>query len=262
MADSFDKNNGLRFYPLPAPSDDDVLALLHRVSQKIEKLARKNSNAQDTVSLPDGQGELYAAATQGKSASGTRAGRSAAKLGVPTHRPYEPDEGPLVSPRNVRLDSYSLHANVAIHANDRQGLERLARYLARGPISTKRFSLRSDGRLAYTLKRPWRDGTAAIAMTRREFLERLAAQVPRPREHLTRYAGVLAPNHSMRRLVCRDRESVREEERAAVRQNLHQRVRHAIHGLPSTAALSCEPLPSPKWKWSELLKRVFKIDVF
>jgi hypothetical protein len=262
MADSFDKNNGLRFYPLPAPSDDDVLALLHRVSQKIEKLARKNSNAQDTVSLPDGQGELYAAATQGKSASGTRAGRSAAKLGVPTHRPYEPDEGPLVSPRNVRLDSYSLHANVAIHANDRQGLERLARYLARGPISTKRFSLRSDGRLAYTLKRPWRDGTAALAMTRREFLERLAVQIPRPREHLTRYAGVLAPNHSMRRLVCRDRESVREEERAAVRQNLHQRVRHAIHGLPSTAALSCEPLPSPKWKWSELLKRVFKIDVF
>jgi hypothetical protein len=98
-------------------------------------------------------------------------------------------------------------------------------------------------------------------MIRREFLERLAAQVPRPLEHLTRYAGVLAPNHAMRRSVCRDRESVREEEREHARRNLHERARHAIHGLPSTAALSCEPLPSPKWKWSDLLKRVFKIDV-
>jgi hypothetical protein len=64
-----------------------------------------------------------------------------------------------------------------------------------------------------------------------------------------------------RRLVCRDRESVREEEREHARRNLHERARHAMHGLPSTAALSCEPLPSPKWKWSDLFKRVFKIDV-
>jgi hypothetical protein len=76
---SFDKNNGRRFYPLPAPRDDDVLGLLQRVSQKIEKLARKHSNAQDTKSLPDGQGELYAAATEGKerkwNASGPKCGQ-------------------------------------------------------------------------------------------------------------------------------------------------------------------------------------------
>jgi hypothetical protein len=65
----------------------------------------------------------------------------------------------------------------------------------------------------------------------------------------------------MRRLVCRDRESIRGEEREQARRNLHERARQAIHGLPSTAAPSCEPLPSHKWKWSELLKRVFKIDV-
>jgi hypothetical protein len=46
-----------------------------------------------------------------KSANGTRADRYAAKLGVPTHRSDEPDAGPIVSPRNVGLDSYSLHAN-------------------------------------------------------------------------------------------------------------------------------------------------------
>ena len=53
-----------------------------------------------------------------------------------------------------------------------------------------------DGRLAYELNGSWDDGTRSIALTKREFLERLAAQVPRPREHLIRYAGVFAPTHS------------------------------------------------------------------
>ncbi len=70
---------------------------------------------------------------------------------------------------------------------------------------------------------------------------------PRPREHLTRYAGVLAPNHAMRRRVCRYRESVREEERAQTKRNLVKRAQEALHAQPSQAALSCEPLPSGTW---------------
>ena len=46
-----------------------------------------------------------------------------------------------------------LHANVAVHANDRDALERLASYLARDPLATKRLSQLADGRLAYALKR-------------------------------------------------------------------------------------------------------------
>ncbi len=98
-------------------------------------------------------------------------------------------------------------------------------------------------------------------MTRRELLERLAAQVPRPREHLTRYAGVLAPNHSMRRRVCRDRESVRDDLRDETRRQLLTRVQQALRSQPSQAALSCEPLPSASWKWADLLKRVFRLDI-
>jgi hypothetical protein len=75
MADSIDQNRGLLFYPLPAPSDDEVHGLLQRVSQRIEKLARTNSYTQNTTSLPDGQGELYAAAIQGTRFSGGQAER-------------------------------------------------------------------------------------------------------------------------------------------------------------------------------------------
>jgi hypothetical protein len=50
-----------------------------------------------------------------------------------------------------------------------------------------------DGRLAYRLKTPWRDGTTHVVMERRELLERLAPLVPPPRAHQVRYHGVLAP---------------------------------------------------------------------
>jgi hypothetical protein len=82
---------------------------------------------------------------------------------------------------------------------------------------------------------------------------------------LTRYAGVLAPNHTMRRRVCRDRESVREEERLQTKRNLVQRIQESMHAQPTQAARSCEPLPTVitrrTWKWADLLQRVFKIDV-
>ena len=41
---------------------------------------------------------------------------------------------------------------------------------------------------------PWRDGTTHLRMTPLEFMQRLAALVPRPRLHLIRFHGVLAPN--------------------------------------------------------------------
>jgi hypothetical protein len=54
--------------------------------------------------------------------------------------------------------------------------------------------------LAYglTLKTPYRDGTTHIVMSPLEFMQRLAALVPRPRLHLIRFHGVLAPNARLR----------------------------------------------------------------
>ena len=47
----------------------------------------------------------------------------------------------------------------------------------------------------YTLKTPYRDGTTQVAFEPVDFIARLAALVPKPRVNLTRYHGVLAPNH-------------------------------------------------------------------
>jgi hypothetical protein len=46
-----------------------------------------------------------------------------------------PRAGLAESPRCALLEGFSLHANTHLHANDRQGLERLCRYGARGALA-------------------------------------------------------------------------------------------------------------------------------
>ena len=48
---------------------------------------------------------------------------------------------------------------------------------------------------------PWRDGTTHLVMSPLEFMQGLAALVPRPRLHLIRFHGVLAPNAKLRALM-------------------------------------------------------------
>ena len=57
------------------------------------------------------------------------------------------------------------------------------------------------GQVVLKLKTPWRDGTTHIVMSPLEFMQRLAALVPRPRLHLIRFHGVLAPNAKLRAMV-------------------------------------------------------------
>ena len=68
--------------------------------------------------------------------------------------------------------------------------------LARG-----RLEVRGDGRVKWSLRRPWRDGTRAFVFDPLTFLERLAALVPHPREHQWTYFGILAPASPLRDAV-------------------------------------------------------------
>ena len=51
------------------------------------------------------------------------------------------------------------------------------------------------------LKTFWRDGTTHLVMSPLEFMQRLAAPEPRPRPHLIRFHGALAPNAKLRAQV-------------------------------------------------------------
>jgi len=132
----------------------------------------------------------------------------------------------------------SLDAGVRCSADQRRQLERLCRYITRPAIANERLKQDGSGNVVLQLKSPWRDGTTHLGMTPLEFMQRLAALVPRPRLHLTRFHGVLAPNAGLRAAVVpgpAQDTSVPSDEQA--------------HGAPA------------RMGWARLLKRVFDLDL-
>ena len=82
----------------------------------------------------------------------------------------------------------------AVALMKRKELERLCRYITRPAIANERLKRNRAGQVVLQLKSPWRDGTTHIVMSPLELMQRLAALVPRPRLHLIRFHGVLAPH--------------------------------------------------------------------
>ena len=89
-------------------------------------------------------------------------------------------------------------AGIDIAPGQRAKLERLCRYVSRPPVATERMALTSCGQVRYQLKTPYRDGTTHLVIEPLVFMARLAALVPPPRMHLTRYHGVFAPHSKLR----------------------------------------------------------------
>jgi hypothetical protein len=117
---------------------------------------------------------------------------------IRTIRPLDrPDRG---LERVAKANGFSLHAGVNCEGHQKEKRERLCRYISRPAVAVPRLSLSSTGKVVYTLKTPYSDGTTQVAFDGAairtvDFVARLAALVPKPRVNLTRYHGILAPNH-------------------------------------------------------------------
>lgn len=95
------------------------------------------------------------------------------------------------------------------------------------------------------LRRPWADGTTHVVFEPRAFLSRLAVLVSRPRVNLVRYHGVRAPRAAWRRDVVP----------TAASQGI---------GVSPTDQAPAEPPTSGGgrgWRWADLMRRVFAVDV-
>jgi hypothetical protein len=134
------------------------------------------------------------------------------------------------------------HRDVACLARRGCKLEHLCRYITRPAVANERLTLNRAGQMVLTLKTPYRDGTTPIVMSPLEFMQRLAALVPRPRFHLIRFHGVLAPNAKHRAEIIPS---------APVNTTDNS----ADHG-------DAPPHSAPtRIRWARLLKRVFAIDM-
>ena len=132
---------------------------------------------------------------------------------------------------------FSLHAAVRCGEHQRQDLDRLCRCITRPAFANERLKREGAGDVVLQLKSPWRDGTTHIKMPLL-FMRRLAALVPRPRLHLIRFHGVLAPNAALRAAVVPGPPEQPSEDAAR-------------HAQKAPARMS----------WARLLRRVFDLDL-
>jgi len=138
----------------------------------------------------------------------------------------------------AEASGFSLHAGVIAEGGEREKIERLCRYVSRPAVASERLALTPQGNVRYTLKTPYRDGTTHVILEPLAFIARLAALVPLPRVHLTRYHGVFAPNHRWRGRITPGRGG---------------RLAQQAAGQASVQRYS----PT----WMQRLKRVFAIDI-
>jgi len=136
------------------------------------------------------------------------------------------------------------HAAVRCDAGERQRLEQLCRTITRPAVANERVQINSAGQVVLKLKTAWRDGTTHIVMSPLQFMQRLAALVPRPRLHLIRLHGVLAPNAKLRALVV-----PHGPEEVTGKSELTATEPGCTHSRPARIG------------WVRLLTRVFEIDL-
>ena len=256
-----------RFHPAPPLTPDELHRVQRDIVRRIERVLRRRGILQDDPASDDGAPEdsdsllpfVQAASLQSKVALGPDSGRPIPRLIDPAaclgpSSPSSPSNASAPHPDELRPDElrceqagFSLHAATRIEADDRDRLERLVRYVARPALAPPTFArgrleVRGDGRVKWSLRRPWRDGTRAFVFDPLTFLERLVALVPHPREHQWTYFGVLAPASPLRDAVVPRRT------------------------VPSPGPGIGEPEADPcanaqRQSWAELLQRTFAVDV-
>ncbi len=229
------------FHITKAPTPDELAEVLEKIIRKITRhLEKRGIIVRDDdgflqLNLEEGDAlsRLQAGAATYRFALGPNKGKKALTLQTVSDHDHSSSRG-LV----VKNSGFSLHAGVAFSGTERDKIERLCRYITRPAVALERLSLNARGQVVYRLKKPYDDGTTHIVMSPLELLEKLAAIIPRPRVHLTRYSGVFAPHYKYRSIIVPKRE---------------KRERRLVDDSDSDKPA--------RMSWARLLKRVFDIDI-
>ena len=248
------EGEAVRFHPSPSFDAADVDEVLVTVEVYVQRLlgsggADASDEGGDTL---DGWADdapvlagLAAASVEGRAALGPRAGARVRRCG----EAQATTEPPGLGLCHARRDGFDLHAGLCVPADQRDRLERIARYALRPPVAQDRLELTDDGQVQLTLRRPWADGTSHLLFEPVELLERLAALTPRPRINLILYHGVLAPRAAWRSLVVQFGTAVSPDQNA--------RPDDAQDQDPGAA----DRPDGSNQHWADLMRRSFGLDV-
>jgi hypothetical protein len=243
-----DAKGKLDFHEAPSLlKQQDITVLCSIVRFRVLELLKKRGFLDDSEVDSFAEDEPTFASMLGASATshiatGERAGKPVLRL---VTRP--PNVNTRKVGRGAHIDGFDLHAGAALSGGDQRSLENLLRYQLRPPLSKHRLSRLPDGRIKLQLRAPWNDGTSHLIFSPHEFLERLAALVPRPRKNLIIYHGCLAPR-------AKDREEIVSFGRPAKPASFQDLPTLDFEIIEDDG---CERKPRKYYTWSELLSRVW-----
>ena len=232
-----------KFHHAPILTDEDVCQIVETTAHRVIRLLERRGilDGASIDRLADEEPVLAgvtAASVRGMVATGERAGMRVRRV------LSDPWEGVRTGYLCYASRGFSLHAASYVEAGDKDGLERLCRYVARPPLAAGSLNQHSKDLLSFKLKTPWSDpptpklrrasSTTHLILSPSELIEKLAALVPSPRKNIVRYHGVLGPN-------ARNRDKI----------------------VPGEETNLDDKVVAPKKyriKWSALLARVFRVD--
>jgi hypothetical protein len=219
---------------------DEVEALVEKLSKRILRFLERRGVITLVTAPGDGEvtvvtdetmaekdpllAKLLAAATSGTEAATRR--REIRIVLDPDERPV--GRGTLCG----QSHGFNLQNATRVAANDKDGRERLCRYILRPSLANDRLEILDNGDVRLDFKRPWSDGTSGVVLAPLVLIARLAALVPPPRRHTVLYCGVLSSHAASRKEV-----------------------------VPTPAISQRVPKRKSKYiRWSDLLRRVFGIE--
>jgi hypothetical protein len=230
----------IKFFRLAEPSQEELIFLASKIQDKVNVMVKKlGLEEQDQACFDENLlNDVASLSISHKAGFGDRAGLGLRRFRVKKIE-VDPEDN---DPYSANVGGFSLNARVWVGGQDREKLEKLVRYMARGPIATERLSESFPNLLIYKMKTRWRDGATHVSFSYLDFIARLVALIPPPRMNLVRYHGVFAPNFKDRKLVV-------------------PKKLKASGTLTEPGADVKDKVIRSRMLWSEMLKRVFKIDV-
>ncbi|OUR97364.1 hypothetical protein A9Q84_13650 [Halobacteriovorax marinus] len=224
----FENSLGEQVFKEIIPTDEDIHRLVHKIKTRVDRCFKRSGVLEEDSNEKE---ELQLSLIKSESIQNrVDAFNKPGLIGKLYDAPYEEFEGRKCS----YVEGFSLHANVKILAHQRSSLERLCRYVARGPVAMSRVSLSRDGYVYLKLKNPYRDGTSHLEFTPEQFIKRLISIIPPRRQNFIRYFGVFGARHRNRKEITSKATGVKVKKK--------------------TKKLYRTP-------WADLLRRVYSVDV-